>query len=116
MTEELLKIFDENRKTPLEDKLNRTIDSFEKMFDLFLEVTETIDNKLNSLQEQIDALEIRFNTSEQKLTKDQKTLIDVSPKPTPAIKKENLGNPRRALISELHDLFEKRNQNRNENE
>lgn len=29
MTEELLKIFDENRKTPLEDRLNQTIESFE---------------------------------------------------------------------------------------
>jgi len=43
MTEELLNIFDQNRKTPLEDKLNQTIDSFEIMFDLFLEVIDKID-------------------------------------------------------------------------
>jgi len=54
MTEELLNIFDQNRKTPLEDKLNQTIDSFEIMFDLFLEVIDKIDYKLNWLQDQID--------------------------------------------------------------
>ena len=43
MTEELLNIFDQNRKTPLEDKINRTIDSFENMFSLFLEMTDKID-------------------------------------------------------------------------
>jgi len=71
MTEELLKIFDENRKTPLEDRLNRTIDSFENMFSLFLEVTDIIDGKLNSLQEQITLLETRFITLEKELTKNQ---------------------------------------------
>ncbi|NVM19567.1 MAG: hypothetical protein HWN80_17830 [Candidatus Lokiarchaeota archaeon] len=107
MTEELLKIFDENRKTPLEDKLNQTIDSFENMFSLFLEVTDIIDNKLNSLQEQITSLETRFNRLEQDLKKNLITSIDHSPSPAPAIKKENLDNPSRAVLNELRDLFEK---------
>jgi len=47
MTEELLHIFDQNRKTPLEDKVSQTIDSFENMFSLFLEVKDIIDKKLN---------------------------------------------------------------------
>ena len=75
MTEELMFIFNEIRKTPLEDKLNRTIDSFENMFSLFLEVTDIIDNKLNSLQEQINSLGTRFNRLEQDLTKNQITPI-----------------------------------------
>ena len=111
MTEELLKIFDENRKTPLEDRLNQTIDSFENMFSLFLEVTDIIDNKLNSLQEQITSLETRFITLEQELTKNQINPITPSLSPTPAIKKENPENPenpRRALMKELRDLLEKR--------
>jgi len=116
MTEELLKIFDENRKTPLEDKLNRTIDSFENMFSLFLEVTDIIDNKLNSLQEQIDSLETRFNTLEQGLTKNQRNTIAPPPSPTPKIKKENPENPRRAVMNELRDLLEKRKQNEDKNQ
>ena len=114
MTEELLKIFDENRKTPLEDKLNRTIDSFDHMFGLFLEVTDIIDNKLNSLQEQIDSLETRFNTLEQRLTKNQRNTIAPPPSPTPTIKKEPPENPRKALMKELRDLLEKRKQNLDE--
>ena len=116
MTEELLKIFDENRKTPLEDKINRTIDSFEYMFGLFLEVTDIIDNKLNSLQEQIDSLETRFNTLEQRLTKNQRNTIapPPSPSPTPTIKKENADNPSRAVLNELRDLFEKNKENKEE--
>ncbi len=107
MTEELLNIFDQNRKTPLEDKLNRTIDSFENMFALFLEVTDIIDNKLNSLQEQINSLETRFNRLEQDLTKNQITPIPRSPSPAPTIKQENPDNPSRAVLNELRDLFEK---------
>ena len=118
MTEELLNIFDQNRKTPLEDKINQTIDSFENMFDLFLEVTDIIDNKLNSLQEQIDSLETRFNILEQGLTKNQKKVITPrpSPTPTPTIKKENSENPKRAVMNELRDLLEKRKQNIDKNQ
>jgi len=108
MTEELLHIFDQNRKTPLEDKVSQTIDSFENMFSLFLEVTDIIDKKLNSLQEQITSLETRFITLEQELTKNQINPITPSLSPTPAIKKENPENPRRALMKELRDLLEKR--------
>ena len=111
MTEELLNIFDENRNTPLEDKLDRTIDSFENMFSLFLEVTDIIDNKLNSLQEQINSLETRFNTLEQKLTKNKINPTDHSPSPAPAIKKENPENPRRAVMDELRELLEKKKKN-----
>ena len=114
MTEELLKIFDENRKTPLEDKINRTIDSFENMFTLFLEVTDILDNKLNGLQEQIDSLETRFNRSEQGLTKNQITSTARSPAPAPTIKKENADNPSRAVLNELRDLFEKNKKNKEE--
>ena len=128
MTEELLNIFEQNRKTPLEDKLNRTIDSFENMFNLLLEVTEKIDNKLNSLQEQIDSLETRFSTYEKKETKNKINPISPppsptptcpppspSPSPTPTIKKENSENPRRAVMNELRDLLEKRKQNIDKN-
>jgi len=117
MTEELLKIFDQNRKTPLEDKINRTIDSFENMFSLFLEVTDIIDNKLNSLQEQIDSLETRFNALEQGLIKNQRNTIapPPSPSPTPTIKKQNSENPTRAVMNELRDLLEKRKQNIDKN-
>ena len=114
MTEELLNIFEQNRKTPLEDKLNQTIDSFENMFDLFLEVTDIIDNKLNSLQEQIGALETRFLTLEQRLTKKQINTIAPPPSPAPTIKKENNENPRRALMKELRDLLEKRKKKKDE--
>ena len=118
MTEELLNIFDQNRKTPLEDKLNQTIDSFENMFNLFLEVTDTLDDKVNSLQEQIDSLKTRFNILEQGLTKNQKKVIAPlpSPTPTPRIKKENSENPKRAVMSELRDLFEKRKQDIDNNQ
>ncbi|GAI88510.1 unnamed protein product [marine sediment metagenome] len=107
MTEELLYIFDENRKTPLEVKINQTIDSFENMFSLFLEVTNIIDNKLNSLQEQITSLETRFIKLEKELTKNQINTIYPPPSPTPTIKKENPENPRRAVMNELRDLLEK---------
>ena len=120
MTEELLNIFDQNRKTPLEDKLNQTIDSFENMFDLFLDVVDRIDNKLNSLQEQIDSLETRFSTYEKKETKNKINPISPppspSPSPTPTIKKENSENPRRAVMNELRDLLEKRKQNIDKNQ
>ena len=116
MTEELLKIFDQNRKTPLEDNLNQTIISFENMFALFLEVTDIIDNKLNSLQEQINSLETRFNTLEKGKARDQINPITrpPSPSPTPTIKKENPENPSRAVINELRDLFGKRKKNKDE--
>jgi len=116
MTEELLNIFDENRKTPLEDKINRTIESFENMFSLFLEVTEKIDNKLNSLQEQINSLETRFITSEKEITKNQIKHITSPPISAPIIKKELPENPRKELMNELRDLLEKRNQNLDENQ
>lgn len=108
MTEELLNIFDQNRKTPLEDKLNQTIESFENMFSLFLEVTDIIDNKLNSLQEQITSLETRFSVLEKEPTKNQINKVAPVPSLTPTIKKENPENPRRAVMNELRDLLEKR--------
>ena len=116
MTEELLNIFEQNRKTPLEDKLNQTIDSFENMFSLLLEVTDIIDNKLNSLQEQINSLETRFNTLEKGKARDQINPITrpPSPSPTPTIKKENPENPRKALMNELRELLEKRKKNKDE--
>jgi len=114
MTEELLNIFDEIRKTHLDDKLNRTIYSFENMFSLFLEVADIIDNKLNSLQEQITSLETRFITLEKELTKNQINTINPPPSPAPTIKKENPENPRRAVMNELRDLIEKRKQKKDE--
>ena len=105
MTEELLNIFDQNRKTPLEDRLNRTIDSFENMFSLFLEVTDIIDNKLNSLQEQITSLETRFSVLVKEPTKNHIDKVAPAPSRTHTIKKEN---PRRAVMNELRDLLEKR--------
>jgi len=116
MTEELLKIFNENRKTPLEDKINRTIDSFENMFSLFLEVIETIDNKLNSLQGQIDSLETRFITCEKEETKNKIDIVAPPPSPTPKTKKDSTENPRRAVMNELRDLLEKRKQNTDNNQ
>jgi len=116
MTEELLNILDQNRKTPLEDKLNRTIDSFENMFSLFLEVTDTIDHKLNSLQEQVYSLETRFIKLEQGSTKNKINPIAPPPSPTPTIKKDIPENPRRAVMNELRDLLEKRKQNTDNNQ
>ena len=116
MTEELLKIFDENRKTPLEDKINRTIDSFENMFSLFLDVIDRIDNKLNSLQEQIDSLETRFSTYEKEVTKNHIKPITSPPTSTPITKKELPENPRKELMNELRNLLEKRNQNLDKNQ
>ncbi len=116
MTEELLNIFDQNRKTPLEDKLNQTIESFEIMFDLFLEVIDKIDYKLNSLQEQVNSLETRFNKLEQGMIKNKISPIAPPPSPTPKVKKEYMENPRRALMNELNDLLEKRNQNLDKNQ
>jgi len=114
MTEELLNIFDQNRKTPLEDKLNQTIDSFENMFSLFLDVIDTIDNKLNSLQGQIDSLETQFITCEKEETKNKIDIVAPPPSPTPKTKKDSTENPRRALMNELNDLLEKRKQNTDE--
>ena len=116
MTEELLNIFDQNRKTPLEDKLNQTIDSFENMFSLLLEVTDIIDNKLNSLQEQVNSLETRFNALKQKSTKNQIKPNAPPPTPTPTIKSEHPENPRKELMNELRNLLEKRKQNLDENQ
>jgi len=116
MTEELLNIFDQNRKTPLEDKLNQTIESFEIMFDLFLEVIDKIDYKLNSLQEQVNSLETRFNKLEQGSTKNKINPIVPQPSPTPKRKKDVPENPRRAVMNELRDLLEKRKQNTDNNQ
>ena len=116
MTEELLKIFDQNRKTPLEDRLNRTIDSFENMFGLFLEVTDIIDNKLNALHKQITSLETRFNVFEKGITKNEIEPNASPPSPTPKRKKEIPENPRRALMAELRDLLEKRKKKEDENQ
>ncbi len=116
MTEELLNNFDQNRKTPLEDKLNQTIDSFENMFDLFLEVIDTIDHKLNSLQEQVNSLETRFNKFEQGTINNKLNPIVPPPSPAPTIKKENSENPRKAVMNELRDLLEKRKQNIDKNQ
>jgi Mg2+ and Co2+ transporter CorA len=124
MTEELLNIFDQNRKTPLEDKLNQTIDSFENMFNLFLEVTDILDNKLNSLQDQVNSLETRFIKLEQGSIKNKinptapppsPTPTAPPPSPTPTIKKDVPENPRRAVMNELRDLLEKRKQNTDNN-
>jgi len=116
MTEELLNILDQNRKTPLEDKLNRTIDSFENMFNLFLEVIDKVDNKLNSLQGQIYSLETRFSTCEKERTKNQVKPIASPPTPAPMIKKEIPENPRKELMNELRDLLEKRKKNTDNNQ
>ena len=115
MTEELLNIFDQNRKTPLEDKLNQTIDSFENMFSLFLDVIDTIDNKLNSLQGQIDSMETRFITCEKEEIKNKIDIVAPPPSPTPKTKKDSTENPRRALMNELTDLLKKRKQNIDKN-
>jgi len=115
MTEELLNIFDQNRKTPLEDRLNQTIDSFENMFSLFLDVIDTIDNKLNSLQGQIDSLETRFSTCEKEEAKNKIDIVAPPPSPTPKTKKDSSENPRRALMNELTDLLKKRKQNIDKN-
>jgi len=114
MTEELLNIFDQNRKTPLEDKLNQTIDSFENMFSLFLEMIDKIDNKLNSLQEQVHSLETRFCTFEKEGKKNQMNNVAAPPSVTPTIKIELPENPRRAVMNELRDLLEKRKQKKDE--
>ncbi len=116
MTEELLNIFDQNRKTPLEDKLNRTIDSFENMFSLFLEVIDKIDNKLNLLQDQIDSLETRIIKLKQGSIKNKINPTAPPPSPTPTNKKDVHENPRRAVMNELRKLLEKREQNTDNNQ
>ncbi|MHA1320464.1 MAG: hypothetical protein ACTSQ1_11740, partial [Promethearchaeota archaeon] len=82
------------------------------------DVVDRIDNKLYSLQEQIDSLETRFSTYEKKVTKNKINPISPppSPSPTPTIKKENSENPRRAVMNELRYLLEKRKQNINKNQ
>ena len=114
MTEELLNNFDQNRKTPLEDKLNQTIENFENMFYLFLEVTDIIDDKLNSLQEQVNSLETQVNTLEKGKAEDHMISIASPPSPAPTIKKESFENPSRAVLNELRDLFAKTKQNKDE--
>jgi len=53
------------------------------MFSLFLDVVDRIDNKLNSLQEQIDSLETRFSTYEKKETKNKINPFSPPPSPSP---------------------------------
>jgi len=86
------------------------------MFTLFLDVIDIIDNKLNSLQEQISSLETRHSAFEKEAPKNQVKPITPLRSPTPKTNKENPENPRRALIKELHDLFEKKNQNIDKNQ
>ena len=105
----------EKWNVPLEDRLNRTMDSFENMLRLFLQSLDMIDNALNSLQEQLFSLETRNSMLEQELKKNQIKPNALPPTPTPTTKKEPLNNPRKQLMSELHNLLEKRNQNFDEN-
>jgi len=103
-------------KTPLEDKINQITDSFENMFSLFLEVTDIIDKKLNSLQEQITSLETRFDTLERELTKNQIKTIAPPPSPPPTLTNDHLESPGRAVRNELRDLLENKYQNIDENQ
>jgi len=86
------------------------------MFSLFLEVIDKIDNKLNSLQGQIDSLETRFSTCEKEETKNQIKPVASPPKSAPMIKKEIPVNPRKELMNELRKLLEKRNKNIDESQ
>ena len=97
--------FDEIGRTPLEDEINQTIDSFEKMVKLFLKLPETINSKIISPQEQIDLLETRFNNLENEVTINQASPITAPHSPT-----QNPENPRRTLMNELRDLLERRRQ------
>jgi hypothetical protein len=94
------------------------------MFNLFLEVTDILDNKLNSLQDQVNSLETRFIKLEQGSIKNKinptapppsPTPTAPPPSPTPTIKKDVPENPRRAVMNELRYLLEKRKQNTDNN-
>jgi len=85
------------------------------MFSLFLEVIDKIDNKLNSLQGQIDSLETRFTTYGKEAIKNQIKPIASPPTSAPMIKKEIPENPRKELMNELRKLLEKRKQNIDKN-
>lgn len=102
----------EERTYPLEDRLNRIINKYENMLKLLLQTSDIIDNNLNSLQEHLDSLETRFNALEQTMTKNQKIPIVTQPALAPTIKKKLLEHPRKTLINERLDLFDKRNQHR----
>jgi len=90
--------------TPLEDKINQITDSFEKLVFLLLRVLDILDSKFYELER-------RFDTLERKLAKNQINFIAPPSSPTPTITNEHPKNPRRAIMNELHYIFEKRNPN-----
>ena len=107
MTEEFLNIFAKIGKTPFEAQIKQTIDSFENMVHLFMEMPEKIDARLDSIQAQINSLEAQIKILVKKIAEIQESSIKPQSSPVP----NRIVNPaeaKREVMNELRDLLEKR--------
>jgi len=118
MTEEFLNIFEKIGKTPFEEKMKQTIESFENMVHLFMGTPEKIDNRLDSIQAQINSLEAQINmlikiiAELQGRSTSTRPAPPIAPQPTPTpnsvAKKVNPAVAKREVMNELRELLEKR--------
>jgi hypothetical protein len=110
MTEEFMNIFEKIGKTPFEDKMKQTIGSFENMVHLFMDMPEKIDNRLDSIQAQINSLEVQISILVKKVTEIQvnKSVTQNGTLRTPIVEKVSPAVAKREVMNELRDLLEKR--------
>ncbi len=107
MTEEFLNIFEKIGKTPFEEKVKQSIESFENMVHLFMEMPEKIDTRLDSIQTQINSLEAQIKILVKKIAEIQESSIKSQSSPVPS-RKVNPAEAKREVMNELRDLLEKR--------
>jgi hypothetical protein len=110
MTEEFMNIFEKIGKTPFEDKMTQTIESFESMVHLFMDMPEKIDNRLDSIQAQINSLEVQISILVKKVAEIQvsKTANQQRTPRAPIVEKVSPAVANREVMNELRDLIEKR--------
>ena len=112
MTVEFLNIF-EKIGTPFEAKMKQTIKSFENMVHLFMDMPEKIDNRLDSIQAQINSLEAQIQILVRTIAELQvsQTPNKLVPPRAPIVEKVNPAVAKREVMNELRDLLEKRKRN-----
>ena len=107
MTEEFLHIFEKIGRTPFEEKVKQSIESFENLVHLFMEMPEKIDSRLDSIQAQINSLEAQIKILVKKIAEIQGSSIITQSGPVPP-RKVNPAEAKRDVMNELQDLLEKR--------